>query len=166
MISSGPGGGSAILPAAKALPDAPAGTEHVREATMADIDDIVGLEERISGIRRTQDFAFFLENKQGLWTLLVFEKGGKLEGFLAAGGSMLGPGAMRTEETALALIHAMLDRRHADEPVFLVPASFRTLVQTLYRWGARNCELHVAQVLGEAPDFAGVTMPTFLPETG
>jgi len=32
--------------------------------------------------------------------------------------------------------------------------------------GARNCELHFAQVLGDAQPIAGVVMPTFLPESG
>jgi hypothetical protein len=39
-------------------------------------------------------------------------------------------------------------------------------VQSLYAAGARNCELHVSQVLGEVPATAGISMPTFLPETG
>jgi hypothetical protein len=50
--------------------------------------------------------------------------------------------------------------------VFLVPATATTLVQTAYRWGARNVELHVAQARGDTPMGSGITFPTFLPETG
>lgn len=154
------------LPAGTPLPDPPPGTGLVRNATADDVERIVALEDSISGIRRARDFAFFLENAQRCWHLSVLEREGELQGFLASGPSMLGPGAMRDEATALALIHAALTRKHRDEPVFLLPARFGTLVRTLYQWGARNCELHVAQVRGAAPPFAGVTMPTFLPETG
>jgi hypothetical protein len=35
----------------------------------------------------------------------------------------------------------------------------------LYYWGARNCEIHFAQVRGEYWSPSGVVMPTFMPET-
>jgi hypothetical protein len=50
--------------------------------------------------------------------------------------------------------------------VFLVPAERSHLVAQLYGWGARNCELHLCQVRGEFQSFRGISMPTFLPETG
>ena len=40
------------------------------------------------------------------------------------------------------------------------------LVQRMYDQGARNCELHLAQVRGSAREPDGVVFPTFLPETG
>ena len=40
------------------------------------------------------------------------------------------------------------------------------LVQQMYAWGARNCELHFCQVRGEFQPFRGVSLPSFLPETG
>jgi hypothetical protein len=36
----------------------------------------------------------------------------------------------------------------------------------MYDWGARNCELHLCQVRGEFQPFRGISMPSFLPETG
>jgi hypothetical protein len=36
----------------------------------------------------------------------------------------------------------------------------------MYDWGARNCELHFCQVRGEFQAFRGISMPSFLPETG
>jgi hypothetical protein len=36
----------------------------------------------------------------------------------------------------------------------------------MYDWGARNCELHIYQVRGQFKPFQGISMPTFLPETG
>ena len=47
----------------------------------------------------------------------------------------------------------------------MVPVECVALVQTLYRWGARNCEIHFAQVRGEYRSASGVVMPTFMPET-
>ena len=48
----------------------------------------------------------------------------------------------------------------------LVPVGEAELVRTLYGWGARNCEMHLCMVHGECPPLRGVTMPTFMPETG
>ena len=79
---------------------------------------------------------------------------------------MLGPGAARTEDQAAALIHAELDYHRGRTPVFLVPVQCGDLVQRLYSWGARNCEMHVAQAFGNVRPLEGVVMPTFLPETG
>jgi hypothetical protein len=50
--------------------------------------------------------------------------------------------------------------------VFLVPAVCQQLVETLYGWGARNCELHFAQIRGHFEPPTGIVMPTFMPETG
>jgi hypothetical protein len=51
-------------------------------------------------------------------------------------------------------------------PVFLVPCAEAELVRTLYAWGARNVELHVASAVGAVPAARGIAFPTFLPETG
>ena len=79
---------------------------------------------------------------------------------------MIGPGASRTEEAAIALIDAELDRHRGRTPVLLLPGRFNGVVQHVYSLGGRNCETHVAQCLGEAFRPNGITMPTFLPESG
>jgi len=58
------------------------------------------------------------------------------------------------------------DHHEGAAPVFLVPAQAAGLVETLCRWGARNCELHLAQVRGDYRTPTGLVMPTFMPETG
>lgn len=40
------------------------------------------------------------------------------------------------------------------------------LVRKLYELGARNSELHFCQVRGEFQPFRGLSLPSFLPETG
>jgi hypothetical protein len=50
--------------------------------------------------------------------------------------------------------------------VVLVPVEREMLVRALYEVGARNCELHLYQVRGKFTPFQGISMPTFLPETG
>jgi hypothetical protein len=79
---------------------------------------------------------------------------------------MLGPGVMRNETAAAALIAGQLDYHRGRTPVFLVPVECGDLVQTLYGWGIRNCELHFAQVRGAFSPSTGIIMPTFMPETG
>ena len=78
---------------------------------------------------------------------------------------MIGPCAALSAAPAAALLEAELDRHRGRSPVFLVPAECTELVQTAYAWGARNCELHFAQVRGACQPLRGVLMPTFLPET-
>lgn len=144
-------------------------TTGVRQAELADVDAMVALEERVSGIRRGGDFRHFIENAVGIWSVSVVEGSDGLVGFLASvdhpGCRMLGPGVMGNTESALALIAAELKRFGGVSPVFLIPAAERELVARLYAAGARNCELHVAQCLGVAREPSGIVMPSFLPES-
>ncbi|HZO87820.1 MAG TPA: GNAT family N-acetyltransferase [Chthonomonadaceae bacterium] len=150
--------------------DAPEAS-RVREATPEDVDAIVGLEEEIHHIRRDKDYRYFLENRDGIWHTSVLESArGGLDGFLVSvghpGSNMLGPGMARTPAQAAALIFAELNHHRGRQPVFLVPVDSGALVQEMYRWGARNCELHFAQARGEWKPPNGIIMPTFMPETG
>lgn len=147
------------------------GSDRVRPATAADIPHMVALEEQISGIRREKDFGHFIENRLGIWHTSVIEADrGTITGFLSSvahpASTMLGPGAMRCADDAAALILAELNVRRGLAPVFLVPVDATALVQTLYKWGGRNCEIHFAQVRGDFQPFDGIVMPTFMPETG
>lgn len=145
--------------------------ERVRPATLEDVDRIVDLEWSVSHIRREGDYRHFIANPDGIWHVSVIEDGpGRLGGVLAScvhpACNMLGPGVARTAEQAGALIAAELNYHAGRTPVFLVPADCTPLVQSLYRLGARNCELHFAQVRGHWPGVHGVCMPTFMPESG
>ncbi|MFV2069529.1 MAG: hypothetical protein ACC645_21400, partial [Pirellulales bacterium] len=70
------------------------------------------------------------------------------------------------EEDAMALILRELNHHRGKVPVFLVPMEKRRIVEQAYEWGARNYEMHFCQIRGEFQPFHGVSMPTFLPETG
>lgn len=151
---------------------APERVSSVRPATMDDLPGIVALEEEISGIRREKDHRFFIENRQGIWTTLVVDSpdGNGVDGFLTSvshpGSRMLGPGVSRDTATALALIWAQLDRIYRGfTPVWLAPADETELVHACYGWGARNCELHLAQTRGGNRNHSGLIFPTFMPET-
>ena len=150
--------------------DPPAGVS-VREATLDDVDAMAALELAVAGITRADDYRYFITNEDSLWHVSVIEStSGGLDGFLVSCGAdafnMLGPGVARTQEQTAALIPVELNRHAGRSPVFLLPVHCGDLVRTLYRWGARNCEMHVAQAHGEASPPNGVVMPTFLPETG
>ncbi len=144
----------------------------VRQATLDDVDAMADLEMEISGIYRRGDYRYFIENPDGLWRVCVLESSepDKLDGFLVSCGSttsnMLGPGVAKSESQAASLLLSQLNEYRGRMPVFLVPVHCGALVRQLYRWGARNCEMHLGQSFGPAQSPRGVTMPTFLPETG
>lgn len=168
------------------LPPPPALT-GIRAATPEDAAAMADLEAALVGIRRQKDYHFFLNEQTGSgWTtLLRVDEAGKLTGFLCSfenGGSVLiGPGVTADEPTALALVSAHLHRHPTAAPVFLVPAQCRWLIASLYAAGARNVELHLAQLRPVSNCSAAgmplpcpvpqavpgvVIFPTFLPESG
>ncbi|MCA9113976.1 MAG: GNAT family N-acetyltransferase, partial [Planctomycetaceae bacterium] len=147
------------------------GCDRVRPGTVNDIPAMVRLEQDVSGISRTQDFTYCLENQLGFWSTLVLEgAAGELDGFLISSGhaavNILGPGVTRTEEDAAALLVRSLDLHRGRTPVFLVPVDRAGLVRQMYDIGARNCEMHFCQVRGKFQQFNGISLPSFLPETG
>ena len=149
-----------------------AAVDNVRSATLVDIPALVELEMHVAGISRAQDYEFLIRNDNGNWHLSVYvcPDSGKLLGFLGScshlATNLLGPGVSRDEETAIALLASELGRQRGRTPVFLVPVEAEKIVRAAYAWGARNCEMHFCQVLGDYKPFAGVNIPTFMPETG
>ncbi len=147
-----------------------AGEERVRPAKIEDVSAAAALEREIAGISREKDYQYFIENRDGLWEMFVYDGPKGIEGFLAAlkhpGLPLVGPGVARTEEQAAALLARVLDGFRGRTALCLVPADCPDLVKGLYAIGAKNCELHFSQVRGEFQPFRGVSMPTFLPETG
>jgi len=158
---------------AEGLREPLAAAARVRPATLADVEAIGDLEREVSGIERPGDFRYFIRNTDGNWHVSVCEDAmqpGRLEGVLVsclhAACNMIGPGAMRSSDAAAALLQAELNVNTGRAPVFLVPVSAVSLVRQAYAWGARNCELHFAQVLnGFQTRVNGIAMPTFMPES-
>ena len=147
------------------------GLSRVREARLEDIPAMAALEWEISGIRRDNDYRCFILNRLGVWHVSVMEgKSGAMDGFLISinhpGSTMIGPGVMRTNADAAALILAESDQFKGRAPACLVPAARTGLIQQLYAWGVRNSELSLFQSRGHAVPFRGVMMPSFMPETG
>ena len=146
---------------------------QVRPVRATDPPALAQLEQRLTGLHRPGDHAFFQRNESGHWHGWMSETAaGEATGFLYGiehpASCMLGPGVMTDEATALALIGAALSsmRRPESRPVLLVPVRATGLVAELYQRGARNLELHVSQVRGDSPEPVAVVMPTFMPETG
>lgn len=146
------------------------GLDRVRPATEADVPAMDALEMEVSGISREGDYRYCIANALGCWRVFVTEGPRGIDGFLVSCGhpamTMLGPCVARTERDAAALVLRGLDELRGRTPVFLVPVEHHGLVRQMYEWGARNCELHFCQVRGEFQPFHGISMPTFLPETG
>jgi GNAT superfamily N-acetyltransferase len=147
------------------------GLDRVRDATLRDVPAIGALELEISHIRRDKDFEYFIKNEANIWHVSVLEDDqGTITGALASVAhpamNMLGPGFARTEAQAAALILRELEINRGRSLICLVPVDCPDLVQSMYEWGAWNCELHLTQVRGRFEPFNGVVIPTFMPETG
>jgi GNAT superfamily N-acetyltransferase len=145
--------------------------DRVRPADDDDVTAMGALELEISGIRREPDYHYALANPRGcLQTLVCGDGNSGLDGWLMSvrhpALNMIGPGVARTEEAAAALILAQLEYFRGQVVLLVVPMDKRRLVETLYNWGARNVETHLFQVRGEFQPFNGVSLPSFLPETG
>jgi GNAT superfamily N-acetyltransferase len=146
-------------------------TNHVRRATQADVASMVDLEMELIGLNRQRDFQYFCENALGIWETRVLESStGTLDGFIVSvrhpASCMIGPGAMRSEADAIALVGAALDQHRGGKVLVVTPSKATRLVQFLYALGARNSELHLSQVRGPAQPEKGILIPTFMPETG
>lgn len=159
------------IPADVPLPPPPVHPGSVRPATTADLFPMVDFEEKFAGIRRAKDLAFFLRNPGGHWSTFVHrDEAGKIDGWLSSvdhpACRMVGPGVMTDEGVALSLLHAQLSLPRGGPPVFLVGTHESAMIAELYRWGARNVELHFAQIRGPYTPAQGLIMPSFLPESG
>jgi GNAT superfamily N-acetyltransferase len=155
---------------AQGLPHRVPGADRVRPATLEDVAAMAALEMDIAGVTREEDYRYCITNAAGFWGASVYEDArGGIEGFMISSGhpalNMLGPCLARTEQEAVALIGSELNQHKGRSPVFLIPTERTKLVKQMYEWGARNCELHFCQVRGDFKPFAGISMPTFLPET-
>jgi len=147
-----------------------AGMERVRKAELRDLLFMGQVEFEISGISRERDYCYFIENDLGIWhTMVSLDEKGNVDGFLVSSdhpaSSMIGPGVAKTKDGAEALLWAQLDRFRKRDVVFLLPVNRPDLVQAMYATGAKNCELHLGQVRGEAQPVRGIVMPGFLPES-
>lgn len=142
----------------------------VRDARLGDLENIDALEYSIWRTSRQKDWRYFIENSRKIWHVSVAEnQDGEIVGSLASVShpcsNMLGPGIAKSADLTTCLIQAELNQHKGKSPVFLVPAHNKQLVSSMYDLGARNCELHVGQILGNVPPISGVVMPTFMPET-
>jgi hypothetical protein len=145
---------------------------RLRAATADDIAAMADLEMELCHIRREKDYAFFIRNDQRIWRTIVAEAAsGQIDAVLASvahpGSTMLGPGVMRSDNLAAALItdHLLHHARADRAPVFLIPLDRPALQQQMYALSAKNLEIHFAQSRGPITPHTGVTMPTFMPET-
>lgn len=148
----------------------PPGVDRVRRARAGEAASLADFEYGLQGIRREKDYAFFLRNEVGDWKVWVSEDArGDVDGVLVASHhpacGMIGPGVAQSEAAGAALLWRALDARRGTSAVFLVPSLAAGLARTAYSWGARNIELHAAQIIGPVPQGRGLVFPTFLPET-
>ncbi|MDO4586369.1 MAG: GNAT family N-acetyltransferase [Planctomycetia bacterium] len=143
----------------------------IRDANLNDLSDMVALEKELYSIEREKDFRFFIENKEGIWhsSVLIDPQTNQMNGFIISvndpGSNMLGPGLSRTENQMIALILHELNHHRGRQPVWLIPTNCLKIRDAMFQIGARNCELHIAQVRGNYQPADGIVLPTFMPET-
>ena len=147
------------------------GEENIREAALSDIEKMGDLEMEISGIRRAVDYRYAIENPRGVLHATIYENDQKcIDGFMISvkhpALNMLGPCIARTEEIAIALIKKEIERFNGTWVLFSIPMDKRKMVEQMYAWSALNVETHLKEVWGDFSGFNGISMPSFLPETG
>lgn len=145
--------------------------DRVRKASLDDLEAIVSLEEQVAGIRRPADWAYFVENRLGVWHVTVsVDSSGAVDGVLASighpGSRIVGPGVAKDEDVAVDLITAELDVHRGQTVLLLVPVLCRKVLETVAGLRGRTSELHFAQCRGSFQPYDGVVIPTFMPETG
>ena len=147
------------------------GEENVRDAVISDIGAMGDIEMEVSGIKREIDYRYAIENPRGALHASIYENDQKnIEGFMISvkhpALNMLGPCVARTEEVAIALIRREIERFKGTWVLFSIPMEKRKMVEQMYSWKAINVETHLKEVWGEFNGFNGISMPSFLPETG
>jgi GNAT superfamily N-acetyltransferase len=147
------------------------GEDYIREAVIDDIERMGNLEIETSSIKREIDYRYAIENTRGVLHALVYENDQKgIDGFMISvkhpALNMLGPCVARTEEIAIALIKKEIERFKGTWVLFSIPVDKRKMVEQMYAWKGINVETHLKSVWGEFNEFNGISMPSFLPETG
>lgn len=150
---------------------APIGRERVRPARLDDVAAMRALELELSGICREPDYRYAIINPRDILEASVIEAcDGGIDGFVISvkhqALNMIGPLVARCETDAAALIAQASERFRGKTVLLAVPTDCRYIVEMLYVWGGRNVETHLFQVRGRFQPFTGVSLPSFLPETG
>ena len=151
-----------------ACPDVPsiristAGVEHAPEIAEA--------EQELCGISRPRDHHALLAQTALPWEVLVARNSsnsllGAITFTRHPDWSMPGPGFAQDEAVLSALLYQALNQLRGRDIVALIPSDARNLLASLYAAGGRNIELHALQVRGDWKPPAGLSLPSFLPET-
>jgi len=143
----------------------------IRAASLADVPQIVALEKKLNHIERGQDYRYFIQNKLSIWKVSILENAEKqILGFIVSvnhpASTLVGPALAYEPQQIAKLLYHQLNEMPGASPVFLIPVEQSQLVAELYGWGAKNCEIHFHQILGHYSKPLGVSLPTFMPETG
>ncbi len=148
-----------------------AGGDCMRDASFDDMAAMGELEMEVSGIKREMDYRYAIKNPRGVLHASVYENSqGGIDGFMISvkhpALNMLGPCEARTEDVAIALIGKELEHFRGTWGLISIPMEKRKMIEQMYAWGAINVETHLKQVWGEFKPFQGISIPSFLPETG
>ena len=90
------------------------GEFEISNAQLNDVEEMVALEKRLSGIERAKDFDYFIENKRDIWnTVVCRDTNCTLLGFLGSvdhpASQMIGPGVAESEKVAMSMLANLLD---------------------------------------------------------
>lgn len=136
-----------------------AGAEHVRPAKIEDVSAAAALEREIAGISREKDYRYFIDNRDGLWEMFVYDGPNGVEGFLAGlkhpGLPLVGPGVARTEEQAAALLARVLDGFRGGRRCAWCRPTVPTLSRTFTRSARRTANCTFRRFAARSSRFAG-----------
>lgn len=140
----------------------------VRLATESDVDAIATLERQLTGSYRPRDWEHFIRTEH-FNVLVDVAPDGSVVGALNitnhAANCTLGPAHAIDEASICRLLAAGLPYVSGRTALVLVSPESTEVTTLLYRWKARNADIHLLQVRGAYTAPTGVQLMTFLPES-
>lgn len=143
-------------------------TSGIRRANSEDVPGIAALERELTGSYRPADWNHFLETDHFAVFVDVAPDGsitGALNVTNHTANCTLGPAHARYEASVCRLLAAALPEVAGRTALILVSPAATTVTSLLYRWKARNADIHLLQVRGEYQAPTGIQLMTFLPES-
>lgn len=157
-----------IVPIVVLLADAataPRRWPQIRTVGIESLELVADLDQRLTGISRSQDLRYLLETGVGFLVRGNGSETGYLCAYSSRGGVYVGPAAAHDDEKLYQLLQAVRGHYEQRSMVFRLPARQSDLLQRLLREGYRLSNLGTLMVRGEWTPPAAAELLAVFPES-